>query len=88
MSSGAWAPRSASDRRRSRRGRVGPVQVLEDQHDRLVTRSREIPRRHRGELPSPQFLRREFRRPLFGQWNIHKWRDQGRVFVRVEANQT
>ena len=40
------------------RGRVGPVQVLEDHHGRLRTRSREIPRHHRGELPSPQFLRR------------------------------
>jgi len=70
------------------RGRVGPVQVLEDQHGRLRTRAREIPRRHRRELPSPQFLGREFRRTLFEQRNVDQRRDQGRIFLRVEANQT
>ena len=44
------------------RRRVGPVQVLEGEHGRLRPRSRQNPGRHRRELPSPQFLRREFRR--------------------------
>jgi hypothetical protein len=39
-------------------------------------------------LTSTQFLRREFRRTLRGQRNVDQRRDQGRVFVRVEANQT
>jgi hypothetical protein len=70
------------------RGRVRPVQVLEDHHGRLRTRSREIPRRHRRELPSPQFLRREYCRTLLGQRNVDQRCDEGHVFVRVEANQT
>ena len=43
------------------RGRVGPVQVLEGEHDRLRPRARQNPGRHRRQLPAPQFLRREFR---------------------------
>ena len=43
------------------RGRVGPVQVFEGEHDRLRSRARQNPGRHRRQLPAPQFLRREFR---------------------------
>ena len=42
------------------RGRIGPVQILEGEHDRLRPRAGQQPGDHRRQLPSPQFLRREF----------------------------
>ena len=86
--SGACAPRSASDRMRS--SEVGSAQCRSSKTSTTgcVPRARQIPRRHRRELPSPQFLRREFRRTLLGQRNVDQRRDQGRVFGRVEADQT
>ena len=52
------------------RRRIGPVQVLEGEHNRLGPRARQKPGRHRRQLPSPQFLGREFRRAVRGQRNV------------------
>ena len=69
------------------RSRVGPVQVLEGEHDRLRPRARQNPGRHRRQLPAPQFLRREFRRAVLRQRDVDQRREQGRIFGRVEADQ-
>ena len=61
MSNGACAPRSASARNEIERSRVGPVQVLEGEHDWLRPRPRQNPGSHRRQLPSPQLFGREFR---------------------------
>ena len=64
------------------------MQVLEGEHDRLRPRARQRPCRHRRQLPSTQFLRREFRCPLLWQQDIDQRRDQGRIFRWIEADQT
>ena len=69
------------------RGRVGPVQVLERERDRLRSRAGENPRRQRRQLPAPQFLRRELRRALLRQRDVDQRREQGRIFGGVEADQ-
>ena len=69
------------------RGRVGPVQVLEREHDRLRPRAGENPRRQRRQLPAPQFLRRELRRAVLGQRDVDQRCEQRCVFGRVEADQ-
>ena len=70
------------------RGRIGPVQILEGENHRLRPRVRQNPGRHRRQLPAPQFLGREFRPTVLGQRDIDQRREQGRVFGRVEADQT
>ena len=51
MSSGACAPRSASGLHQVERGRVGPVQILEGERDRLRSRPGQNPGGHRRQLP-------------------------------------
>ena len=68
------------------RGRIGPVQVLEGEHDRLRSGACEKPGRHRRQLPASQFLRREFRRAVLGQRDVEQRREQGRIFCRVETD--
>ena len=46
------------------RGRVGPVQVLEGEDDRLRPRPSQNPGGHRRQLPSPQLFRREIGRAV------------------------
>ena len=65
------------------RGRIGPMQVLEREHNRLRSRFSEQPRGQRRQLPAPQLLRRE----LFRQRDVHQRRDQGHVFGSVETDQ-
>ena len=70
------------------RSRVGPVQVLEGEHDCLRPRGRQNPCRHRRQLPAAQLLWREFRCPILWQEDIDQRREQRRVFGWVEADQT
>ena len=49
------------------RGRIGPVQILEGEHDRLRPRARQNPGRYRRQLPASQFFRREFRPAILGR---------------------
>ena len=69
------------------RGRVGPMQILEGEHDRLVSSARQNPGGHRRQLPAPQFLRRELRPTVLRQRNVDQRREQRRIFGRVEADQ-
>ena len=69
------------------RGRVGPVQVLEGERDRLRARPGENPRDQRRQLPAAQFLRRELRRALLRQRDVDQRREQGRIFGGVEADE-
>ena len=69
------------------RSRVGPVQVLEDEDDRLRSGACQKQSRHRSQLPAPQFLRREFRRAVLRQRDVEQRREQGRIFARVETDQ-
>ena len=78
----ALLPVTAGDRDRS----VGRVQVLEGQHRRLVTRSRESPTPSPPRIAVAAILRANPPTAL-GQWNIHVARSGARI-VRVEANQT
>ena len=70
------------------RSRVGPVQVLEGEHDCLHPRGRQNPGRHRRQLPAAQLLWREFRDAILGQEDIDQGRKQRRIFGWVEADQT
>jgi hypothetical protein len=69
------------------RRRVGPVQVLEREGDRLRARPGEKPRDERRQLPAAQFLRRKLRRAIFRQRDVDQRREQGRIFGGVEADQ-
>jgi hypothetical protein len=69
------------------RRRVGPVQVLERERHRLRARPGQKPCRQRRQLPTAQLLRRRFRRALLRQGHVDQGRDQGRIFVWVEADQ-
>ena len=80
-SSGACAPRSASARNEVERRRVGPVQVLEGEDDRLRPRPSQNPGGHRRQLPSPQLLRREIRRAVRRQRNVDSGASRGRMFA-------
>ena len=59
------------------RGRVGPAQILEDDHGWLRARAGEHPRGDCRQLPAAQFFWREFRRALLGQGDVHERREQG-----------
>ena len=69
------------------RGRIGPVQILEGEHDRLVSSASQNPGCHRRQLPAPQLVRREFRPAVLPQRNVDQRRDQRRILGRVEADQ-
>jgi hypothetical protein len=69
------------------RSRVGPVQVLEGEHDCLRPRGRQNPCRHRRQLPAAQLLRREFRPPILWQEDIDQRREQRRVFGWVQSDE-
>jgi hypothetical protein len=66
------------------RRRIGPMQILEREHDRLRACPRRHPCEQRCHLPAPQFLRRELRSTLRGQRNVNKWREQRHIFGGVE----
>ena len=68
------------------RGRIGPVQILEGEHDRLRPRARQNPGRYRLQLPAPQFFRREPVRRSSGSGPSAKSASRGRVFGRVQAD--
>ena len=87
MSNGACGALLGESLKEIQRGRIGPMQVLERQRDRLRSRTGENPCRRRRQLPAAQFLRRELRRALFGQRDIHQRREQGRIFGGVEADE-
>ena len=69
------------------RRRVGPMQVLESEDNRLRPRPSQNQGGHRRQLPAPQLLRREAGRAIRRQRNVYERREQGRVFRRVEADQ-
>ena len=69
------------------RGRVGPVQVLERECNRLRSRPGEKPCRHRRQLLAAQFFRRKLRCAFLRQRDVDQRREQGRIFVGVEADQ-
>ena len=69
------------------RGRIGPVKVLEDDDRWLRARSGQDHIGHRSQLPASQGLGREFGRALRRQRNVYQWREKGRVFRVVEADQ-
>ena len=71
---------------RLERGRIGPVQILDRQHDRLRARPRQEPGRNRRQLPAAQFLRRERQRPLGRERNVDERRQQRNIFRRVELD--
>ena len=60
------------------RGRVGPVEVFEGEHERLSARSRKQPGGHRRELAAAQFVGRKFRRANRCGGNVEQGREQGR----------
>ena len=69
------------------RSRVGPVQVLEGEHDRLRPCGRQNPCRHRRQLPAAQLFWQEFRCPVLWQEDIDQRREQRRVFGWIQADQ-
>jgi chromosome condensin MukBEF ATPase and DNA-binding subunit MukB len=69
------------------RSRVGPVQVLEGEHDRLRPRGRQDPCRHRRQLSAAQLLWREFRRPVLWQEDIDQRREQRCVFGWIQTDE-
>src|SRR5580693_2930072 len=71
-----------------KRGRIGPMQVLERERDGLRARPGEKPRDKRRQLPPAQFLWREFRDALLWQRNVDQRREQRRVFGWVQTDQT
>ena len=68
------------------RGRVGPVEVFEGEHERLCARPREQPGDHRGELAAPQLVGRKFRRVDRCGGNVEQGREQGRELDRIELH--
>ena len=68
------------------RGRIGPMQILERQHDRLNLRARHHPVGQRRQLPAPQFLGRQSRRAFRRQRNVEERREQGDILRRVELD--
>ena len=86
--SGACATALGKRLQKVERGRVGPVQVLDHEHDGLRTRAGENPGRHRRQLPAAQLFRRKAQRAAGGQRNVHDRGDEGRMFARVEADQS
>ena len=94
-----WTRRRNDEQRRLRpalgqrpheveRSRVGPVEVLEGEHDCLRPRGRQRPCRHRRQLSAPQLLWREFRRPILWQEDIDQGCEQRRIFPWIQADQT
>ena len=71
-----------------KRSGVGPVQVLESEHNRLRPRGSQNPCGHRRELSAAQLLWRELRWSVLRQEDIDERREQRRVFGWVEADQT
>ena len=69
-------------------GRVGPMQVLEDDRGRLRARPGEHPRGQRRHLPATQLLGRELRCAFLRQRDVDQRRDQGRIFGGVQADES
>ena len=70
ISSGACAPALGESLQEIKRGRIGPMQVLERERDGLRARPGEKPPDKGRQLPPAQFLWREFRDALLWQWNV------------------
>jgi hypothetical protein len=68
------------------RGRIGPVQVLEREHDRLSARAGEDPGDERRELAAAQFFGRQIRNAVRRQRRVDHGREQRRIFRGVEPN--
>ena len=68
------------------RGRIGPVQVLEGEHDRLGAGAGEHPGGERRELAAAQFLGRQFWRAARRQRRVDHRREQRRIFGGVEPD--
>ena len=68
-------------------GRIGPVQVLESEDNRLRPRSSQNPSGHRRQLSSPQLFRRETGGAAGWERDVHERREQRRMFGWVEADQ-
>ena len=68
------------------RGRVGPVEVFEGEHERLSARARQQPGDHRGELAATQFVGRKFGRANRCGGNVEEGREQGRKLDRIELH--
>ena len=84
--SGASVTRSASARNSVDRGRVGPVQVLENEHERLRAGRGQGPRDNRGQLAPPPLLWRKLRRAARRQGNFEQRGKQRRCFVGVNLD--
>jgi hypothetical protein len=68
------------------RGRIGPVQILESQYQRLRLGTGHDPVGQHRQLPAAQFLGRQWRYAFLGQRNIKKRREQGSVFRGIELD--
>ena len=68
------------------RGRIGPVQVLEGEHDRLGASAGQDPGNQRRELAAAQFLGRKFRNASRRQRRVDHRREQRRIFGGVEPD--
>ena len=68
------------------RGRIGPMQVLEREHDRLRARTRREPGENRRHLPAAQLLRRQRRGALWRKRDVDKRRQQRHIFRGVELD--
>ncbi len=69
------------------RRRVGPLQILEGEHDRLRARPRQYSGDDRRQLPPAHLFRRLCRRASRRQWDTHQRREQRRIFGRVEVDE-
>jgi hypothetical protein len=69
-----------------KRGRVGPVEVFEREHERLRAGAREHPSDHCGELAASQLVGCKFRRADSCKKNIEQRREQRRKLHRIELN--
>ena len=69
-----------------KRGRVGPMEVFEGEHERLRAGAREHPSDHCSELAAPQLVGRKFRRVDSRGGNIEQRREQWRELNRIELH--
>jgi hypothetical protein len=65
---------------------IGPLQVLENQYQRLVFGAPDYPVREGRQLPAPQFLGRHIRYAVLRQGNFEKRRQQRHVLRRIKLH--
>ena len=68
------------------RGRIGPVEVFEGEHERLRASARKQPGDHCGELAASQFVGRKFGRTKRRGGNVEQGRKQRRKLDRIELH--